>query len=307
MPLSDQQRTQFDDLVKKSKVVLFMKGNKHFPQCGFSAQVIGILKETGVPFETVNVLSDPAVRDGIKEYSSWPTIPQLYVDGEFLGGCDIVKEMYAAGDLQKKLGVVAKVVEPPKVTLDERAAKAIKDADEGNGEFLRLEIGAQYQYELYFGPKQANDIEVTASGVTVLFDRESAKRANGINIQWVDTKDGGAFKIENPNEPARVKSLTVDEFKQWMDQKKPFELFDVRGQDERDTAKIEGSRLLDTDGEKHLLTLDKKTPIVFQCHHGMRSKSAAERFLREGFTNVYNLEGGIDAWSQKIDSKVARY
>jgi monothiol glutaredoxin len=307
MPLSDQQRTQFDDLVKKSKVVLFMKGNKHFPQCGFSAQVIGILKETGVPFETVNVLSDPAVRDGIKEYSSWPTIPQLYVDGEFLGGCDIVKEMYAAGDLQKKLGVVAKVVEPPKVTLDERAAKAIKDADEGNGEFLRLEIGAQYQYELYFGPKQANDIEVTASGVTVLFDRESAKRANGIHIQWVDTKDGGAFKIENPNEPARVKSLTVDEFKQWMDQKKPFELFDVRGQDERDTAKIEGSRLLDTDGEKHLLTLDKKTPIVFQCHHGMRSKSAAERFLREGFTNVYNLEGGIDAWSQKIDSKVARY
>src|SRR6186713_2756160 len=106
MALNDQLKHKLDDLVKKNKVVLFMKGNKHFPQCGFSAQVIGILKETGVPFETVNVLSDPSVRDGIKEYSSWPTIPQLYVDGEFLGGCDIVKEMYAAGDLQKKLGVV---------------------------------------------------------------------------------------------------------------------------------------------------------------------------------------------------------
>src|SRR3954464_6137984 len=187
MPLSDQQRQQFDDLVKKSRVVLFMKGNKHFPQCGFSAQVIGILKETGVPFETVNVLSDPAVRDGIKEYSSWPTIPQLYVDGEFLGGCDIVKEMYAAGELQKKLGVVEKAVEPPKITLDERAAKAIKEADEGNGEHLRLEIDAKFQYELYFGTKQSGDIEVQAGGVTVLFDRESAKRANGINIQWVDT------------------------------------------------------------------------------------------------------------------------
>ncbi|CAN5925442.1 Grx4 family monothiol glutaredoxin [soil metagenome] len=307
MPLSDQQRQQFDDLVKKSKVVLFMKGNKHFPQCGFSAQVIGILKETGVPFETINVLSDPAVRDGIKEYSSWPTIPQLYVDGEFLGGCDIVKEMYAAGDLQKKLGVVEQPVAAPKITLDERAAKAIKDADDGSGEHLRLEIGAEFQYELYFGPKQAGDIEVVASGLTVLFDKASAKRADGIRIQWVDTADGGAFKIENPNEPARVKNLTAPELKAWMDEGKKFELVDVRTEDEQKLAKIDSARLLDDAVEKHLLSLDKKTPIVFQCHHGMRSRSAAERFLRQGFSNVYNLEGGIEAWSQKIDSKVARY
>ncbi len=307
MPLSDQQRQQFDDLVKKSRVVLFMKGNKHFPQCGFSAQVIGILKETGVPFETVNVLSDPAVRDGIKEYSSWPTIPQLYVDGEFLGGCDIVKEMYAAGDLQKKLGVVEKAVAAPKISLDERAAKAIKDADEGNGEHLRLEISADFQYELYFGPKQAGDLEVVTSGVIVLFDKASAQRADGTHIQWVDTPDGGAFKIENPNEPARVKSLTAPELKTWIDEDKKFELFDVRGEDERNIAKIDRARMLDTAGEKHLLSLDKKTPIVFQCHHGTRSKSAAERFLREGFSNLYNLEGGIEAWSQKVDSKVPRY
>lgn len=307
MPLSDQQRQHFDDLVKKNRVVLFMKGNKHFPQCGFSAQVVGILKETGVPFETVNVLSDPAVRDGIKEYSSWPTIPQLYIDGEFLGGCDIVKEMYAAGDLQKKLGVVPKPVEPPKISLDDRAAKAIKEADEGNGELLRLEIGAQFQYELYFGTKQPGDIEVVANGVTVLFDRDSAKRAEGIRIQWVDTPDGGAFKIENPNEPARVKPLTATELKAWMDEGKPFELYDVRGEDERKIAKIDRARALDMDGEKHLLTLDKKSPVVFHCHHGSRSRSAAERFLREGFTNVYNLEGGIEAWSQKVDTKVPRY
>ena len=307
MPLSDQQRQQFDDLVKRSRVVLFMKGNKHFPQCGFSAQVIGILKETGVPFETINVLSDPSVRDGIKEYSSWPTIPQLYVDGEFLGGCDIVKEMYAAGDLQKKLGVVEKPVAAPTITLDERAAKAIKDADDGSGEHLRLEIGAEFQYELYFGPKQAGDIEVQASGLTVLFDKASAKRADGIRIQWVDTADGGAFKIENPNEPARVKSLTPQELKKWMDEGKKIELFDVRSADEQKQAQLEGARLLDDAGEKYLTALDKKTTLVFQCHHGMRSRSAAERFLRQGFTNVYNLEGGIDAWSQKVDAKVARY
>jgi monothiol glutaredoxin len=307
MPLSDQQRQHFDELVKKNKVVLFMKGNKHFPQCGFSAQVIGILKQTGVPFETVNVLSDPSVRDGIKEYSSWPTIPQLYVDGEFLGGCDIVKEMFAQGDLQKKLGVVEAPVAPPKVTLDERAAKAIKDADEGNGEHLRLEVGDTFQYELYFGPKQPGDLEVVANGVTLLFDKASAKRADGVSLSWVDTPDGGAFKIDNPNEPARVKTLTAPQLKAWMDEGKSFELFDVRGEDERNIAKIDRAQPLDADGEKRLLALAKNTPIVFQCHHGMRSKSAAERFLREGFTNVYNLEGGIEAWSQKVDAKVARY
>ena len=307
MPISDQMRSHFDDLVQKNKVVLFMKGNKHFPQCGFSAQVVGILKELGVGFETVNVLSDPAVRDGIKEYSSWPTIPQLYVNGEFLGGCDIVKEMFASGDLQKQLGVEDKPVAPPNVTLDEGAAKAIKAADEGNGEHLRLEVSPQFQYELYFGPKQKGDIEVVTSGVTVLFDKQSAKRADGIAIKWVETADGGAFRIENPNEPARVKSLTAPELKAWIDEGKAFEMFDVRGEDEREIAKIDRARLLDAAGEKHLLSLDKKTAIVFQCHHGMRSKAAAERFLKEGFTNVYNLEGGIEAWSQKVDSKVPRY
>src|SRR5262245_33367403 len=115
---TDNVKAQLDELIKKNRVLLFMKGNKHFPQCGFSAQVVQILKEVGTGFETVNVLSDPAVREGIKEYSSWPTIPQLYVDGEFVGGCDIVKEMYASGELQKKLGVEEKPIPPPNVTLD---------------------------------------------------------------------------------------------------------------------------------------------------------------------------------------------
>jgi monothiol glutaredoxin len=305
--LTDALRKQLDDVVKKHRVVLFMKGNKHFPQCGFSAQVLGVLKELGVGFEAVNVLADPAVRDGIKEYSSWPTIPQLYVDGEFLGGCDIVKEMYASGDLQKKLGVQEAEVAPPRVTIDDGAAEAIKAADEGTGEKLRLEISPQFQYELYFGPKQAGDIEVTASGVTILFDRASAKRAEGIRIAWVDTADGGAFKIDNPNEPPRVKSLSAQELSAWMKDGKTFDLFDVRSERERALATIDRARPLDDDGEKRLLGLPKDAPIVFFCHHGTRSGNLAERFVREGYRNVYNLEGGIEAWSASVDPKVPRY
>ena len=305
--LPDTVKTQLDELLKKNKVVLFMKGNKHFPQCGFSAQVIQILKEVGTGFDTVNVLQDPAIRDGIKEYSSWPTIPQLYVDGEFIGGCDIVKEMYASGDLQKKLGVEAKPVVPPKVTVDAGAVKALTAADEGGDDVLRLEIGPQFQYDLFFGPKKQGDIEVVASGLKIHFDASSAKKADGLSIAWVDTADGGAFRIENPGEPARVKPLSPAELKKWIDEGKTFELFDVRTDEERATARLDRARALDADGERHLHGLDKQTPIVLMCHHGTRSKAAADRVLKDGFKQVYNLEGGIDAWSLSVDATIARY
>ena len=86
-----------------SEVMLFMKGTPLFPQCGFSARVVQILKHAGVPFASVNVLETPEIREGIKEFSNWPTIPQLYVKGEFIGGCDIVTEMFQSGELQALL------------------------------------------------------------------------------------------------------------------------------------------------------------------------------------------------------------
>ena len=92
------ERIQSD--VSSNKVMLFMKGNAMFPQCGFSARVVQILTHLGVPFQTANVLEDPSLREGIKQYSNWPTIPQLYVDGEFVGGCDIITEMYQSGELE---------------------------------------------------------------------------------------------------------------------------------------------------------------------------------------------------------------
>jgi monothiol glutaredoxin len=89
--------------VKSNPVVLFMKGTPVFPQCGFSARVVQVLSHIGVPFKGVNVLEDMEVREGIKAYANWPTIPQLYVNGEFVGGSDIMREMYESGELQKLL------------------------------------------------------------------------------------------------------------------------------------------------------------------------------------------------------------
>ena len=101
MDTTVQQRIK--DQIGEAPVVLYMKGTPVFPQCGFSAAVVQILSHMGVKFKGVDVLSDPSVRDGIKQFSNWPTIPQLYVQGEFVGGCDIVREMFETGELKQLL------------------------------------------------------------------------------------------------------------------------------------------------------------------------------------------------------------
>jgi monothiol glutaredoxin len=91
---------RIQSLIDSDRVVVFMKGNRAIPMCGFSAAVVQVLNQIGVPYQTVDVLEDPEVREGIKAYSKWPTIPQVYVDGKFIGGCDIVRELHARGELE---------------------------------------------------------------------------------------------------------------------------------------------------------------------------------------------------------------
>ncbi|HYK65396.1 MAG TPA: Grx4 family monothiol glutaredoxin [Patescibacteria group bacterium] len=90
---------KIESAIKENKIMIFMKGNRSFPQCGFSAATVAIFDELGVPYATADVLSDPELRDAIKQYSNWPTIPQVYIDGKFVGGCDIIRELQESGEL----------------------------------------------------------------------------------------------------------------------------------------------------------------------------------------------------------------
>lgn len=101
--MSDDVLSKIEQQVKNNKVMLFMKGTPNAPQCGFSAHTVEILQSYGIPFQTADVLADPAVRDAIKRYSNWPTIPQVYIDGKFVGGCDIVSELHERGELEPML------------------------------------------------------------------------------------------------------------------------------------------------------------------------------------------------------------
>lgn len=115
-------KTSIEETVKANDVVLYMKGTKEMPQCGFSSRVAGVLNYMGVEFKDVNVLADADIRQGIKDYSDWPTIPQLYVKGEFVGGCDIVTEMTLSGELDQ-------LFEANGVTFDKAAAEKIREAN----------------------------------------------------------------------------------------------------------------------------------------------------------------------------------
>lgn len=115
-------KTRIDETVKSNDVVLYMKGTKSMPQCGFSSRVAGVLNYMGVEFQDINVLDDDGIRQGIKDYADWPTIPQLYVKGEFVGGCDIITEMTLSGELDQ-------VFDKSGVSYDKEAADKIREAN----------------------------------------------------------------------------------------------------------------------------------------------------------------------------------
>lgn len=311
MALSSETRSQIETLLRQHTVVLFMKGNKQQPRCGFSAKVVEILEGHGVDFRDVDVLSDPALREGIKEFSNWPTIPQLFYQGSLIGGSDIVRQLDESGELLSSLGIdPSKIAHtPPSISISPEAAAAIKDAakEAEPGQQLRmvLQRGGQ-SIDLYFDLPRPNDLTVEQHGITVLFDRASARLASGIAIGFVDGP-GGGFRIDNPNLPARVGALTVTELQKMLTAKVPLKLLDVRTERERQVARIAGDQALEELACKELDSLPKDTMLVVYCHHGTRSQAAAEQLVARGFRNVWNLSGGIDAWSRQIDPSVARY
>ncbi len=309
MTISPELRTKLESLIASDQVVLFMKGSRSFPQCGFSAAVVQIL-DTMVPsYTTVNVLADPAVRDGIKALSDWPTIPQLYVKGEFVGGSDIVRQLHASGELKQTLGDLAATAAAPAITVTPRAAAVLKGAltDGGPGDVIHLSIDGRYEHGLDVGPREPASLTVETNGVTVQVDAASARRAAGVVIDYVEGPGGQGFKIDNPNRPAAVKAIPPRELKALLDAGTVVHLLDVRTPQERATASIAGSRLLDETVIGEIEALDKSTPLAFFCHHGGRSQNAAEHFLQQGFKAVYNLAGGIDAWSGTVDPTIPRY
>ncbi len=220
-----EPRSRIEKMVSENTVFLFMKGTPESPQCGFSYKVVDILKAWKVPYKSFNVLSDESIRQGVKDYANWQTIPQLYINKEFVGGSDVVEEMSNNGEL------------------GEMFSKALPD-----------------------------------------------------------------MEISSPPPVAEVIEVTSIEASNILKEKPQIKLLDVRSPDERQTACIKNSELLDQKMVEDILdSWDRNREIMFVCHVGQRSRQAAQYFASQGFQKVYNISDGIKGWSSTVDPSVPQY
>ena len=218
-------QAQIEQMLSGNSVFLFMKGTPESPQCGFSGKITNILNSWKVPFKSYNVLANESIRQGIKDYANWQTIPQLYINKEFVGGSDVIEEMSNNSELGELL----------------------------NEAFPEM-------------------------------------------------------KITPPPPPEKVKEVAALEASVILKENPDIPLFDVRTPQERETACLENSVLLDQELVEEMLdTYDKDTAMMFICHLGERSRQAAQYFADQGFQKVYNITDGIHGWSSSVDSTIPIY
>jgi len=307
MSLDPALRARIESLLAQHPVLLFMKGTPEAPQCGFSARAVQALDATGAEYAHVNVLTDPELREGIKLYGDWPTIPQLYIRGELVGGSDIITQMAASGELHAALGLPAPDRTPPRITLTPAAAAKIQQAlaDAGADHALQIEVDRNFNARLHLAPVNPQAVAAESAGIRIQCDPASARRADGMTIDWVEDARGKGLVIDNPNAPPKVRPITPAQAEERV-KAGTLTLVDVRPLDERLLAEVPVPyRHLD-DGVAELEALPKDTPLAFLCLSGGRSAQAAEHFRALGFRELYNVQGGIAAWSL-YDPRVPRY
>lgn len=308
MSLDPQTRERIESLLQHHRVVLFMKGQPNAPQCGFSAKAVGILDDVGVAYRHVDVLADPEIREGIKTYGDWPTIPQLYIDGDLVGGSDIIDQMAQSGELYSAFGLPQPDRTPPQIQITPAALQMLRKAiDDAGGEVaVQLAIDPQFRTRLQLAAIVDGAIATRVDGIPIQFDAGSARRAQGVTIDWADDLRGRGLVIDNPNAPPAVQAITPAQADARV-RAGTLTIVDVRPADERALASLAVEFQHIDDGIDQLQSLPKTTPLAFLCHHGQRSLQVAEHLRERGFRELYNIDGGIQAWAETVDSALPHY
>lgn len=296
--MNQQTQQQIENLVNGNTCVLFMKGTPQHPQCGFSSNTSKILKDLlNEDYAFCNVLEDQNIREGIKEFGNWPTIPQLYINGDLVGGNDIVTEMYNTGELQSLLGLPQPERKAPKISISEKAQSNILSGIENIGSnVLMLSIDGQFNTRFSIEEPKGYEIVSDVNGIKIYMDIGSAKRAEGIEIDWVEDLQGAGLVIKNPNAPAEVKQISKEELAQGIKKGHYTHIYDVRSEDQYLQQNIPGSKRLDKQNMQLIEGLAKDTPLVFVCNVGNSSQGACDFYRKKGFTDVNNLVGGVSQW-----------
>ena len=228
---------------------------------------------------------------------------------EFIGGCDLVEQLFISGELHEQLGGEKNGRSTvPKIHVSEEAAVVIKQGlDRSENEVLHLTIDESFNHDFKIGPKDPSRTCVLAGGVEIHLDRDSLNRASNLKIGMIDSDKGYGFEIFNPNVASGFKDISVQELKELEDSGEEFFLFDVRTMEERKIACLQNSIFLDESAVETIKNIDQDTRLIFYCHSGVRSQEAAKYFFDKGYTQSFNLVGGIDAWSVYVDPTIPRY
>jgi len=300
--MNDQTTQRIEQMLQENPIFLFMKGTPQTPMCGFSSNTVKILKDLiGDNFASFNVLEDAEIREGIKTYGQWPTIPQLYVNKELIGGNDIISEMFNTGELHTLLNLTQPDRTPPTISITEDALNHIKEGLKDMGDHqLFLSIDDEFNTRFSLEMPKGYEVVADVGDLKVYMDIGTAKRAKGIEISWVDEMQGSGLRINNPNEPPAVSDLTVEELQDWfdLDHENP-KVYDVRSEDKFNEGSVDHAVRLDKKSINDIESMNKDTPLVFVCQVGQSSMSAAEYFRKKGYTKVFNLTGGYNAWVEK--------
>ena len=295
--LDPEVQSMIEQQIASSDVVLFMKGSPKMPQCGFSAKTAGMLDGlVGNDYAAYNVLEDERLREGIKQYSDWPTIPQLYIRGEFVGGCDIVTEMYNAGELHEMLGLQMPDRTPPEITVTPKAAEEItKFLDQYPGQYLHFSVTPDWDARFEIGPRGGHEIATEALGLIFLMDLATAQKAKGATIDWVETMQGSGLKLDLPGAPPKVQSIKASEVMERLEAGESLWVVDTRPEADRVANPVSFAMPLDADTMTKLKEADPDQPVVFMCHVGITSQQIAEHYRKQGMRQLFNLEGGAEA------------
>ncbi len=307
--MSQNPVATIESLLADNRIVLFMKGTPQAPQCGFSASASGILNSlVDGSYATFNVLEDEGVREAIKTFGDWPTIPQLYIDRELVGGSDIVSQMFNSGELHQMLGMEPPDRTPPELTISDQAADAIRQGMESQpGADLHFKVDEYWRCQFSLEPASGDEIKSEAGGIVFHMDINTAQRARGAIIGFEDSMQGSGLTIDLPQAPPPVIELSVADLKQQVADGTAPTVYDVRPVSEQQQASLDFTVALTREEMQGIKALPKDTAIAFICHHGRSSAGTAEHFRKQGFTKVYNVTGGINAWSNEVDSSIPTY
>lgn len=289
-------------------VVLFMKGQLLMLQCGFLVKVVGVLQDLGVEFVYVNVLVDQEICEGIKVYGDWLIILQLYIDGELVGGSDIVLQMVVSGELSSVLGLVVLDC----ILLSIIVILVVVEMFKGVlvdvlGVVLQLFIDVGFQLNFQFVLYDEGVIVVEFNGLCVQFDLVSVCCVNGIIIDWVDDIRGKGLVIDNLNVFKLVQEISVCDVDDLVCVGNII-LVDVCLVDECEIVVVGVLfKIFDGNGCVVLEVLLKDIVLVFMCYYGGCSVQVVEQFCVLGFIKVFNVIGGINVWLEDVDNGVLKY